>query len=51
MNYRDTAWLRDAHDRAECPDLCPWCSREEAVCDQEERGPRDFYVTTDWEER
>lgn len=48
--FRDTAWLAEAHRRAECPDPCPWCSREEALCDQEEPGAREFYTVFDYPE-
>jgi hypothetical protein len=50
MNFRDTAWLREAHDRMECPPECPICARIEGLCDQEERGPREFYNVFDYPE-
>ena len=49
--FRESAWLREAHDRAECPPECPICSRIDELCDQEPRGAKDFYVTSDWEDR
>lgn len=49
--FRESAWLAEKHRNAECPDVCPLCMREEELCDQEPRGAKDFYVTSDWEER
>lgn len=49
MNYRLTAWQREAHDRAECPDLCPHCQQIENH-EPPERRARDLLVTADYEE-
>jgi hypothetical protein len=48
--FRNSAWLREAHDRAECPDLCALCDREDAAQDREQRGARDMLTTFDYEE-
>ena len=48
--FRETAWLREAHDRAECPSECSICARIESVCDQEPRGAKDYHLTQDFEE-
>lgn len=49
-NFRNSSWLAEKHRNAECPDVCPLCMREEELCDQEPRGAKDFYVTSDFEE-
>ena len=33
MNYRPSAWLREAHDDGRCPDACPLCQRIEDTQD------------------
>lgn len=49
MNYRLTAWQREAHDRAECPDMCPACAAIESY-EPRERGGRDYDITPDYED-
>jgi hypothetical protein len=49
MNYRLTAWQREAHDRAECPDMCPACAAIESH-EPRGRGGRDLLTTEDFEE-
>jgi hypothetical protein len=48
-NYRDSANLRALHDRMECPPECPICARIE-LCDQEERGAKDYMTVFDYPE-
>lgn len=48
--FRDSTFLREQHDRAECPDECPICARIEAAQDREPRGARDMLTTFDFEE-
>lgn len=47
--FRDTAWLREAHDRMECPPECPICSRIESY-EPPGRGARELLTTFDYEE-
>jgi hypothetical protein len=54
MNFRDTAWIREAHDDLRCPELCPHCRRIEDVEHERQlghqRAARDNLTTQDYEE-